>query len=61
MATIRVKYTVEFEETIDWPDDELESLTYDNLLINLDFENNHDFVYEDITRIVKDGVEFDFE
>jgi len=41
MAKISVRYTVVVYEDIDWPDDELEDLTYDNLLINLDIEKKH--------------------
>lgn len=34
MAKIRVKYTVEVEQIIDWPDDEMEFFNHDNLVAN---------------------------
>ena len=60
MAKLRIKYTMVIEEDIDWPDDEIENLTYDNLLINLDVDKAHDVQYEDIASITKDDKEFNF-
>ena len=36
MAKVTVVYTATFKQTIDWPDDELGDLTYENVEINLD-------------------------
>ena len=61
MAKIRVKYTVEVEEDIDWPDDELDLLTYENLLLNCDVEKAFEIQYDDIKEVSKDGEYFEFE
>lgn len=61
MAKIKVKYKVIVEEVIDWPDDELENLTYDSLLLNCDVENHRDIDYDEIVTASKDGEEFQFE
>ena len=61
MAILKVKYTVEVEQTIEWPDDELDNLNYDNLMCNLDVDNKDDHTYEDIKSITKNGKRFDFE
>ena len=37
-----VKYTVTLEQTVDWPDDELEDFSYENLLCNLDIDESLD-------------------
>jgi len=60
MAKISVRYTVVVYEDIDWPDDELEDLTYDNLLVNLDIEKSTEHTIEEITSIQKDDKEFYF-
>ena len=36
MAKIRVVYTTEHTQEIDWPDDELDNLNHDNLVCRLD-------------------------
>ena len=61
MAKISVRYTVVVYEDIDWPDDELEDLTYDNLLVNLDIEKSTEHTIEEITSIQKDDKEFYFD
>ena len=60
MAEIKVKYTVIIEEVIDWPDDELENLTYDNLLLNCEVDNARSVDYDDIIEIKKDDKYFQF-
>lgn len=36
MAKVAVKYTATFVQVIDWPDDEIEDFTYENLESNID-------------------------
>tara|TARA_R110002050_G_scaffold288861_1_gene441054 strand:- start:1107 stop:1289 length:183 start_codon:yes stop_codon:yes gene_type:complete len=59
VAKIKVKYKAIVEEIIDWPDDELENLTYDNLLLNCDIENARDVDYDEIVTSSKDGENFE--
>ena len=61
MAKFKVKYTVTIEETINWPDDELDNFDYDNLMINLNIEEKDDYQYEEIISINKDGESFYFK
>ena len=61
MAKLTVRYNVVVYETINWPDDELDDLSYDSLLCNLDIENSSEHNIEDITSIQKDGEEFNFD
>ena len=61
MAKFKVKYTMQFTQEIEWPDDELEDLNYDSMLNNLSHEQSEDYTYEDIIDISKDGHRFDFE
>lgn len=61
MARLKVRYTVSVEEYIDWPDDELENLNYENLLCNCDVDNAHDKEVHNIESIAKDGISFWFE
>ncbi len=60
MAELRVEYTVKLVEFIDWPDDELNNLNYENLKCNLNINNSSECEYEDITHIEKDDEEFIF-
>jgi hypothetical protein len=60
MAKLRVVYTVQHIEYIEWPDDELEHLDYDNLICNLDFDNAKFRDFDDVINIKKDGEEFYF-
>ncbi len=55
-----VKYTVTLEQTVDWPDDELEDLSYENLLCNLDIDESLDLNETEISGIQKNGEEFHF-
>jgi hypothetical protein len=61
MAKIKVNYLVEMTQEIEWPDDELDSLTYDSLMCNCDLNNaeivNHDF---DIYDVTLNGEHYDF-
>ena len=61
MAKIKVKYKMIVEEVIDWPDDELENLTYDILLLNCEVDNARDVDYDEIITVSKDGEDFEFE
>ena len=36
MAKVIVEYTAKFKQTLDWPDDELDSFNHDNLESNLE-------------------------
>ncbi len=60
MAIIKVKYTKAFEQTIDWPEDEMESFTYDSLLCNLDIDKSIEQAEDEIIYLWKDGIEYDF-
>ena len=61
MAKFRVKYTMTVEQDVEWPDDELDGLNYDNMLLNCDIDEAHERQYDDIIEITKDGVDYDFE
>lgn len=61
MATLRVKYTMTVEQDIEWPDDEMEDLNYDNLMVNLDQDEAHEWQIDDIVEMNKDGEEFHFD
>ncbi len=60
MAKLRVKYTMIVEQDIDWPDDELGDLNYENLMINLDHDDAHEWQVDDIQEITKNGEDFNF-
>tara|TARA_R100000951_G_C2529874_1_gene146079 strand:+ start:259 stop:441 length:183 start_codon:yes stop_codon:yes gene_type:complete len=60
MALLRVKYTMTVEQDIDWPDDKLEDLNYENLMINLDQDDAHEWQIDDIQEITKNGEDFNF-
>ena len=60
MAKIKVKYIAIVEEVIDWPDDELEDMTYDNLLLNCEVDNARGVDYDEIIKVTKDGEDFEF-
>lgn len=57
---LSVRYTMTVEQDIDWPDDELEDLNYENLMINLDQDEAHEWQIDDIQEITKDGEDFNF-
>ena len=60
MAIFRVKYTMTVEQDIEWPDEELEDLNYDNMLINCDVDESHEQQYDNIIEITKDGEDYNF-
>lgn len=60
MAKIKVKYKVYFEETIDWPDDEIDNLNYESLVLNTDYESATQVDEPEIFEIEKDGKDFSF-
>ena len=60
MAKLRVKFNVEVTQYIDWPDNELNELTYENLECNLDMDKSTRFEHGDIVDIQKNGEEFNF-
>jgi hypothetical protein len=45
---------------IDWPENEIADLNYENLHCNLDMDKSSECEYGDITHIEKDGKEFNF-
>ena len=52
MNKVRVTYTVTATQYIDWPKDEMNDFTYDNLLSNLDVEADSTLLeIEDITTV----------
>lgn len=61
MALLRVKYTMTVEQDIDWPDDELDDLNYENLMVNLDQDEAHEWQIDDIQEMTKNGQEFYFD
>jgi hypothetical protein len=61
MATFRVKYTMTIEQDIEWSDDELDNLNYDNMLCNCDVDEAHEKQYSDIIEITKNGEDYNFE
>lgn len=61
MALLRVKYTMTVEQDIDWPDDELDDLNHENLMVNLDQDDAHEWQIDDIQEMTKNGQEFYFD
>ncbi len=60
MAKVKVTYTATFTQTIDWPDDELDDLNYENLEANLDPENATYTGEVDIDDIFLNGKQHEF-
>ena len=60
MAKLRVEYEVKLVQFIDWPDDELKDLNYENLHSNMDMNKSSECEYGDISHIEKDDEEFYF-
>ena len=60
MAEIKVKYTKTFEQTIDWPDDEMELFNHDSLLCNLDIDESTDSYEDGIVTVQVNGSDYDF-
>jgi hypothetical protein len=58
MAKVKVKYLIEMVQEIEWPDDELDNLTYDSLMCNCDPNTaeivDSDFEIYDVTLNGKD-------
>lgn len=60
MATLEVEYTVKVKQTIHWPDDELDNLNYDNLMVNLDPAIANDIGEpEEISNVKKNGEQYE--
>jgi len=59
MPKLTVKYTVEYTETIDWPEDEVDALNFDNLACNLNPEESA-CGDVDISSVLENGLEYDF-
>ncbi|MCF6459078.1 hypothetical protein [Pseudoalteromonas sp. MMG024] len=61
MAKVQVKFLVEMEQEIDWPEDEMEDFNYDSLVCNLDHENavlvTHD---HELLNVTVDGERHEF-
>ena len=60
MAKLRVEYEVKLVEFIDWPDDEMDDLNYENLHCNLDMNKSVECEYGDIVYMENDEGEFHF-
>ena len=61
MPKVRVKYTVEVTEYIDWAEDEMKDFDYDTLLCNLDPEKDSSLkVVEEITDVEVDDEPHEF-
>lgn len=58
MAKIKVVYIVKVNETIDWPDDELENLNYENLECNLDPGQAENASITEIVSVKKNGEDY---
>ena len=61
MAKVQVVYTVEYTETMEWPDDEMDGFNHDNLVCNCDPElasiSNHN---HEIKSVSVNGEDHDF-
>ena len=60
MAKLSVRYSVIYYQDVDWPDDELDNLTYDTLMANLDTENSDEKHIAKICDILKNDEPFNF-
>lgn len=60
MAKIKVNFTVNYTTTIDWPDDEMDDLTYENLECNLDIHDAHKLSVDEIKSVKVNGKEHYF-
>ncbi|MBB1329488.1 hypothetical protein H5087_09025 [Pseudoalteromonas sp. SR43-7] len=61
MAKVKVKYLVEVEQDIDWPDDEMDDFTYDNLLWNCDTDDAHTKKVTEIVTLNVNGKPHTFQ
>lgn len=59
MSKLEVEYTVKVKQYINWPEDELINLNYENLMCNLEVADGIVMDYEDISSIKKDGEDYD--
>jgi len=61
MAKVQVVYTVEYIETMDWPDDEMDGFNHDNLVCNCnpDRASVENYNYE-IKNVTVNGESHDF-
>lgn len=55
-----VEYEVKIRESIDWPDDEIQEFTYENLEANLEPSSENICHIENISSILVDGEEYYF-
>lgn len=55
MAKVAVKYKATFIQVIDWPDDEMDSFSYENLEANIDPEKSNFTGDLDIDEIELNG------
>ena len=55
MKKVKVKYVVEAEQEIEWPEDELDLLTEDNLIWNCDVEEARSTSITEILSVTIDG------
>lgn len=60
MPNIKVQYTITLEQTVFWPDDEMDNLNYSSLVCNLEPEESAEIGDREITETSKDGINFDF-
>lgn len=60
MAVVKVRYTATFVQVINWPENELDDLNYENLECNLDIENSHFIGDMEIDRVELNGKEHNF-
>ena len=60
MARVKVKFIIPMTAVIEWPDDELGDLNYDNLCANLDVDTaDHNYEFEVLSAEI-DGEELEF-
>lgn len=60
MARVKVQFTATITQIINWPDDEIEHLNYDNVMANFDSTSAHSVEVDEISDITVDGKEFYF-
>lgn len=62
MAIVTVKYSMEVTEVLEWPDNELDLLTYENLECNLNsgMRQREEIELGSITSAEVDGQELEF-
>ena len=61
LAKVKVKYLAEMTQTIDWPDDEMDNFSYDNVVANLNPEDASVTDYNfDLKDVSVDGKSHEF-